>query len=123
MAQIKTLELSRSQRALADVLAENGKKASALRTTPTQKDGKPIHRTKLWVYSTGRGKPNVDTAGFIERVTDGTVPANGWGTTESIDIDGDSADPANDDEEDDAPPKSERRTNDLNIGKAIEEAR
>lgn len=73
-------EESPSQRALADVLANHTALAEALRTQPVREGGQPIHRTKLWVYSTGRGKPNVETAAFIERVTNELVPANGWET-------------------------------------------
>ena len=73
-------EESPSQRALADVLANHPSLAEQLRTLPVRDGEKPIHRTKLWVYSTGRGKPNVETAAFIERVTNELVPANGWET-------------------------------------------
>lgn len=73
-----SIEESESQRALAAVLSEDKGPALRLRTEPVKEGGQPIHRTKLWVYSTGRGKPNVETAAFIERVTDGRVKANGW---------------------------------------------
>jgi hypothetical protein len=39
-----------------------------------------FHRTVLWRYRTGRGKPEVGGAAKIERITDGRVPANGWET-------------------------------------------
>jgi hypothetical protein len=80
-----TREESPAQRELADVLAENKETAERLRTEPVKAGEKPIHRTKLWVYSTGRGKPNVETAAFIERVTDGRVKANGWETDRKVD--------------------------------------
>lgn len=41
--------------------------------------GKPaFHRTDLWRYRTGRGKPSADSIALLERLTGGRVPANGW---------------------------------------------
>lgn len=80
MSSAKTIEESPSQRELAAVLEENKELAQRLRTEPLPGSDKPVHRTKLWVYATGRGKPNVETAAFIERVTGERVKANGWET-------------------------------------------
>lgn len=69
---------SPAQRALAKILAADDEIAKRLRSEPVPPGDKPIHRTKLWVYATARGKPNVETAAFIERVTEGAVRANDW---------------------------------------------
>ena len=55
------------------MLEENGEPAKALKASN-------IHRTKLWVYSAGKGKPSAATAAVIERLTEGRVKANGWET-------------------------------------------
>lgn len=36
------------------------------------------HRTVLWRYRTGRGKPDADGVAEIERLSGKRVPANGW---------------------------------------------
>lgn len=77
-------ESSPSQRQLAAILEANGKPARLLRELSWREGAQPIHRTKLWFYATGRGKPSVETAAFIERVTDGQVKANGWGTDSKV---------------------------------------
>lgn len=69
---------SPAQRALAGILEADGEVAKRLRAEPVKEGANPIHRTKLWVYATGRGKPSVETAAFIERMTDGAVKANEW---------------------------------------------
>lgn len=84
------IDLSKSQRALAEVLQENGDQAERLRTECPPGNDKPIHRTKLWMYSTGRGRPSVETAAFIEQVTEQRVPANGW-VSDAHDVEGDAA--------------------------------
>jgi hypothetical protein len=69
---------SPASRALATILLGDSASARRLRERPSKPKGQPIHRSKLWQYSTGRGKPKVETAAFIERATDGVVKANAW---------------------------------------------
>lgn len=73
-----TKEESPAQRALAAILETDDDTAKRVRSEPVKAGKKPIHRTKLWVYATGHGKPNVETAAFLERITDGAVKANEW---------------------------------------------
>lgn len=47
-----------------------------------------IHRTQLWRYSTGRGKPDAEQVAKLHRATDGRVAADGW---ESLASNGDAA--------------------------------
>jgi hypothetical protein len=39
-----------------------------------------IHKTMLWRYATGRGKPRAVQAGLIHKATKGRVSALGWQT-------------------------------------------
>jgi len=80
LAMSDSKEESPAQRALAAILEADGPSAKRLKNDPVKAGGLPIHRSKLWMYSTGRGKPSVETAAFIERVTNGDVAANGWET-------------------------------------------
>lgn len=48
-------------------------------------DGKTaFHRTDLWRYRTGKGKPSADSIALLERLTGGRVPANGWEDLPSV---------------------------------------
>ena len=67
---------SRSSRELARVLTEDRELAVAVYATG-------IHRSQLWRYSTGRGKPDAEHVGKLHRATEGTVAADGWETEAS----------------------------------------
>lgn len=62
---------SRSSIALDTLLDIGGEKAEAIRKST-------IHRTVLWRYRTGLGKPDVESAALLERLSGGEVAANGW---------------------------------------------
>lgn len=66
---------SDSSRALDALLNEGGDFARAVADAFT---AEKIHRTVVWRYRNGRGKPDADTIAKIERITRGRVPANGW---------------------------------------------
>lgn len=59
-----------ASRALNQLLDEGGELADAVRAV--------VHRTVLWRYRTGRGKPDVDTAAKLEEASAGRVQANAW---------------------------------------------
>lgn len=63
--------LSMAAKGLDEAL--NGDKALTKRL-----EEKGVHRTMLWRFRTGRGKPSVETAALIERETGGLAPASGW---------------------------------------------
>lgn len=69
------LKPSRSSRALQQIL-EGDDEAAAVYATG-------IHRTQLWKYSTGRGKPDADGVAKLHRATGGKVAADGWETEEA----------------------------------------
>lgn len=73
---------SLSSRALDALLADDSPGADALKKAFEEEK---IHRTVLWRYRTGRGKPDADTLAKIERITEGRVPANGWASIDSSD--------------------------------------
>jgi hypothetical protein len=62
---------SSSSRALDDLLERGGSEAEAIK-------GSGIHRTVLWRYRKGKGKPDAETVALLERLSSGCVPANGW---------------------------------------------
>ena len=68
MAAIKE---SRSSKALARILGLGGEKAERVYALK-------IHRTMLWRYSAGRGRPDAERIAMIDAATDGEVAANGW---------------------------------------------
>lgn len=68
----RELEESLSSRALAALLGDCGYAKITAETG--------IHRTQLWRYSTGRGKPDAEQIAKLHRVSDGKVAANGWET-------------------------------------------
>lgn len=70
MASRITLQPSPSSRALAK-LTERPEWIARL----TQAG---IHKTMVWRYASGRGKPNVQIAGLIHEVTRGRVSAATW---------------------------------------------
>ena len=57
--------------ALKTLLEEDGEEAKAIREA--------IHRTQLWRFTTGRGKPGADNLAQIAALSRGRVPADGWG--------------------------------------------
>ena len=63
---------SRSSKALDHLLDVGGPEAESI------KSESGIHRTVLWRYRTGKGKPDADTVAILDRLTGGKVPANGW---------------------------------------------
>ena len=62
--------LSLSSRALDQLLEAGGEQAEAIKGL--------LHRTVLWRYRTGKGKPDADTIAKLDRLSEGFVPANGW---------------------------------------------
>ena len=62
---------SQSSRALDALLDEGGTEAEAIKSSA-------IHRTVLWRYRKGKGKPDAETVALLERLSAGRVPANGW---------------------------------------------
>jgi hypothetical protein len=66
---------SLSSRALDALLDDDNPESKELKEIF---EAEKIHRTVLWRYRTGRGKPEVGGAAKIERITGGRVPANGW---------------------------------------------
>lgn len=71
------LKISVASRALTKYLETEGATAKLAREIDS-------HRTQLWRYATGRGKPDAELVAKIHRVTDGAVPADGWETIEEI---------------------------------------
>lgn len=62
---------SRSSRSLDALLDADCDEARSIR-------GSTIHRTVLWRYRTGKGKPAAAAAAELDRLSNGKVPANGW---------------------------------------------
>ena len=62
--------MSTSSRALDALLEEGGELAETI--------GDVAHRTVLWRYRKGKGKPDAETIARLERASGGRVPANGW---------------------------------------------
>lgn len=65
-------EESLSSRALAAYVKEHGAGTVVEKTQ--------IHRTQLWRYATGRGKPDAEQVAKLHRMSDGVVAADGWET-------------------------------------------
>lgn len=61
---------SASSRALDALLERKGEAATAIQAK--------VHRTVLWRYRSGKGKPDAVTVALLERLSDGEVPAGGW---------------------------------------------
>ena len=70
---MRAYKSSRSSRQLAAVLRTGGKFAEACRNCG-------IHKTQLWRYATGRGKPDAEQVAKLHRATNGRVAAYGWET-------------------------------------------
>jgi len=69
--------LSKAACELAKILGEDGPEAQRLKTG--KRDGhEGIHYTQLWRYRTGKSKPTVGIAAWIERATGGRVKAADW---------------------------------------------
>jgi hypothetical protein len=68
---------SLSSRALDALLKRKDDDAKAMKMA-LEDENEGVHRTVLWRYRTGTGKPGVEGAAKIERITGGLVPANGW---------------------------------------------
>lgn len=68
-----TLKISVASQALAEWLKTEGATAKLARDIES-------HRTQLWRYSTGRGKPDAELVAKIHRATNGAVAADGWET-------------------------------------------
>ncbi len=66
---------SLSSRALDALL--NSPEAKALNDAFKRED---IHRTVIWRYRNGLGKPEAANIAKIHRITGGRVPASGWET-------------------------------------------
>jgi len=67
------LKESSSSKALGRIIAADGELARAV-------EAEGFHRTQLWRYSTGRGKPDADGIAKLHRATAGIVAADGWET-------------------------------------------
>jgi hypothetical protein len=62
--------MSRSARALAEVLDEGGEEAVAIKAA--------IHRTMLWRFAAGKRKPEAETLAKMHQLSGGRVAADGW---------------------------------------------
>lgn len=69
-----TEDLPPSAVALAEVLAEGGPDALAIRAA--------VHRTMLWKYTKGLRRPGAESSAKIDKASRGRVPAAGWGKVE-----------------------------------------
>lgn len=56
--------------ALADILKEGGETAAAIKDR--------FDRTAIWHWLNGSRIPEMKSSKFLETVTDGRVPMNGW---------------------------------------------
>lgn len=63
---------SPSRRALDHLLDEESPEAIAVRENPK------LHRTMLWRYRTGKGRPDANTIALLDQLSRGRVPATGW---------------------------------------------
>ena len=52
--------------------------SKALCAKLSNEDGKPIHRTELWRYATGRVTPSAERASLMHHLTGGRIAAHGW---------------------------------------------
>ena len=66
------LHVSASSRALQALIEEIGAAAVS--------KASDVHRTQLWRYATGRGKPDADQIAKLHRASSGRVAADGWET-------------------------------------------
>lgn len=77
-------DVSPASRALDEILSSDSKLDQAIAKkifaeVGEKAEGKKFHRTLLWRYRTGRSKPDVVIAGWLDEVTGGRVSAKGWG--------------------------------------------
>ena len=66
-----------ASRALSRILDEGGEKKERVLSLG-------LHRSQLWRYATGRGKPDADQIARLDQATDGEVAAGGWLDDEGI---------------------------------------
>jgi transcriptional regulator with XRE-family HTH domain len=66
-----------ASRALSRILDEGGEKKERVLALG-------LHRSQLWRYATGRGKPDADQVAKLAQATDGEVAADGWLDDEAI---------------------------------------
>lgn len=81
-----TLKISGASQALTEWLKTEGATARLARDTDS-------HRTQLWRYATGRGKPDAELVAKIHRATGGAVAADAWETIQEVDGETDGAEP------------------------------
>jgi hypothetical protein len=64
---------SPARRSLDNILREEASpEAVAIRTCAE------IHRTMLWRYRTGKGRPDANTIALLAQLSNGRIPATGW---------------------------------------------
>jgi len=68
---------SASAIALAQVLEAGGDTADTIKQA--------VHRTQLWRYCRGLGRPDADTSATLHRLSGGVVAADGWGAPAASD--------------------------------------
>ena len=68
---------SASAIALAKALEAGGETAERIKAA--------VHRTQLWRYCRGLGRPDADTSATLHRLSGGVVAADGWGTPAASD--------------------------------------
>lgn len=66
-----------ASRALDALLIEGGPVADSVRDV--------AHRTVLWRYRKGKGKPDVQTAARLEEASGGRILANAWSDVDDAD--------------------------------------
>lgn len=64
------MSMSQSAIELHRLLEEKSAEADAIKER--------FHRTVLWKWRTGRGKPSADVLGILEQLSGGRVRANDW---------------------------------------------
>jgi hypothetical protein len=67
---------SKAATALAAILATPGKTQDALRAR--------YHRTQLWRWASGRGRPDHDNASELQKLSRGRVRADGWAVVAEV---------------------------------------
>jgi hypothetical protein len=78
---------SPSRRALDHLLTEESAEAKAVRECAD------VHRTQLWKYRTGRGRPDANTIALLARLSRNRVPADGWADDPKPELDRSATEP------------------------------
>lgn len=74
------LILSPSAVVLDAILTDGGEVAESIKDA--------VHRTQLWRFRTGKGKPDANTIALLHRLSEGRVAADGWSDEAATGTDG-----------------------------------